>query len=199
MTEKLHISHAAILLKLERSEVFDDMKKCGHQCPACQYTMTESASDTFDRLPELEDTIPEETKKAIVYVAGYITRKDIEDDLDTYLYYERYGNYTCNLSRGGLKTPQDKAYHWAMFGAALFSLLKSNVCRTSFVKLLLKVSEAYEFDMQKFHCTTYSNILFNNFCKLTNPKSSKESDLKIIKLSDIPMVDRDQEGAGHED
>ena len=39
------------------------MKECGHHCTACQYTMTESASDIFDSLYELEDTNPEETKR----------------------------------------------------------------------------------------------------------------------------------------
>ena len=73
-------------------EALDEIND-GHVCSACSYALTGKAAETFDSLEVLESSIPEDTKKALVYISGYVTRKDTNID-DTTFYYFKYGSYT---------------------------------------------------------------------------------------------------------
>ena len=60
----------------------------------------------FDNLVELENSLTISTKTALVYIAGYVTRKDEElsekDLLDvTTFYFEKYGSYTVAIALDG--------------------------------------------------------------------------------------------------
>ena len=64
----------------------------------------------FDNVVERESSLTIETKMALVYIAGYVTRKDKElSEIDmmevTTFYYKKYGSYTDELDRGQLNIP----------------------------------------------------------------------------------------------
>ena len=71
----------------------------GHACTDCSYTIDEKESETFDPLPDLEASLPSNVIENLVYVAGYLTRKEYPTE-DTYHYYEQYGDYTRKLNLG---------------------------------------------------------------------------------------------------
>ena len=77
--------------------------------PQCSYTLDEG-SEVFDDLVESESSLTTETKMALVYIAGDVTRKD--RDLSeanmmevTTFYYKTYGSYNDELDRGQLNIP----------------------------------------------------------------------------------------------
>ena len=55
----------------------------GHRCSKCCFSLDEVTCEIFDSLPKLEGNVAEETKLALVHVAGYVTRNDdvTDDDL----------------------------------------------------------------------------------------------------------------------
>ena len=46
----------------------------------------------------------------------------------------------------------------------------------------MMVSEYHDFDMEKRHGVTLSNILFKDLGKVTSPRLGKEPALKVLKL-----------------
>ena len=61
----------------------------------------EKNMDVFHNLPSIEVNLPKEVKMALIYVAGYVVRKDQVTD-DSFIYSQEYGKYTEELNRGGL-------------------------------------------------------------------------------------------------
>ena len=124
----------------------------------------------------------------LVYIAGYVTWKDPEFDEvsllgQTTFYFEKYGEYTDSLDRGGLNIPSDSVCQWVTFCFILFNVVKNSVCRKSFSKMAMALSDTYQFDMKERHARILSNILINNHCSFSNPRSTKEPALKRLKLS----------------
>ena len=77
----------------------------GHSCERCGYLLDEEASIVFNNLEDLESSLSQDVKMALVYIAGYVCRKEKQrDELtgDTTFYLERYGGYINQLNRGGL-------------------------------------------------------------------------------------------------
>ena len=92
-----------------------DIDPSDFNCSNCSYLLDDKASDVFDNLVDLEDKILLETKMSLFHIAGYVTRHDDalgETELldSTMFYYEKYGSYTKDLDRGGLKIPTDSKY-----------------------------------------------------------------------------------------
>ena len=182
--EKLHIQRTSVILT-QKVDIDNLNVSVGHECVLCSYKLSEEASEVFDNLESLEVSLPEQTKKALVYIAGYITRKDEEKPEDELLnqteyYFEKYGDYTQMIDRGGLKTPSDSSCQWTFFCVILFHTVKDNVCQKSLSQLFMKVSEFYQFKMDHRHCVILSNICFNNYCKFVTPRSSKEPVVEAI-------------------
>ena len=76
----------------------------GHQCISCDYKLCEEGSEIFDNLENLEPSLSNEIKIALVYIAGYITRNDNQpSECEIHFYYEMYGKYTNLTDRGKLK------------------------------------------------------------------------------------------------
>ena len=75
--------------------------------------MDEVTCEIFDSLPKLEENVAEETKMALVRVAGYVTLNDNVTDDDLFevdmKYYRKYGAFTQSIDRGGLNIPSDTA------------------------------------------------------------------------------------------
>ena len=138
--EKLNIQKTKLLLQTTSS--IDNLpEETGHQCSQCDYNLDEEGSEIFDNIANLENSITIDTKMALVYIAGYVTRKDSEltesELLDvTTFYFGKYGEYTDNLDRGGLNIPNDSACQWTFFSYSLFVGVKDKVCRSSLSLLL---------------------------------------------------------------
>ena len=150
--------------------------------------MDEEAAEIFDSLPEMEGSIPQETKMSLVYIAGYITRNDKELSENellglTTFYHKKFGSITDSLDRGGLNIPSDCACQWTFFCFILFNVVKDKVCRKSLCNILMSISEFYSFNMEKRHGHILANICFKNFCVNVTPRLGKEPALKMLKLS----------------
>ena len=111
--------------------------------------MDQEASEVFDALEVLEDKIPLETKMSLCHIAGYVTRHDDQDEMEllnvTTFYYQKYGNYTKDLDRGGLKVPTDSSCQWTFFSYILFNAVKDKVCRKSLCNSFVLISDVFLF------------------------------------------------------
>ena len=188
--EKLDIMKAKLLLKLNAEDALKLNTEVGHECSKCSYTMDENACEIFDHLTDLEDIkISKDNKISLVHIAGYATRKDIGlDEVEllnaTTFYYQKYGKYTDTLDRGWLNVPSDSACQWAFFAYLMFNAVKQHVCRKSLSNIFVQISDTYSLNMTRQHAHILSNVFFNNHCKLMNPRSTKETKQKVLKLSE---------------
>lgn len=185
--EKLHIKQSSLLISLH-IDVNEFNVESGHQCSSCTYLLCEEGAEVFDNLTDLESSIPLETKMSLVYIAGYITRKDAdlsENEMleQTTFYHQKYGKFTNELDRGGLNIPSDCCCQWTFFCFILFNTVKTKVCRKSLCNIFMAVSEFYSFNMLKKHGQILSNIFLKNYCIESTPRSDKEPAVKVLKLS----------------
>ena len=149
-------------------------------CEKCKVLINNEPS--FDNLPKLEKSLPWEVKMTLVYIAGYVVRKSPVND-DTNRYLEEFGGYLKQLNRGGLTLPGDTICQWVVYSYILYHQINSHVCRTSLCNALMMIVDFYRFTgIKKQHGRILSNII-NNYYHLYSPKSSKEPELKVLKLS----------------
>ncbi|GFO33315.1 transposable element p transposase [Plakobranchus ocellatus] len=75
IVEKTNINKAKLLLNLKTDIMYDEP---GHACSNCDFAIEsdEKACEAVDSLEILESSVPTETKSVLVYIAGYVTRKD---------------------------------------------------------------------------------------------------------------------------
>ena len=159
ITEKIRICKASLLLSLSVDVEDIDNIIPGHSCSSCSYTMDKKASSVFDNLPQLEESIPDDGKSSLVYIAGYVVRKRQSTDLeDTSLYYQQYGAYTEALNRGSITIPMDSVCQCVFFFYVMFNLVKEYVCKVSLVNLFMKISDFYCFNASTKECSILSNI-----------------------------------------
>ncbi|XP_078483590.1 uncharacterized protein LOC144744006 [Ciona intestinalis] len=187
-TQQVLEKHAIIKAKLALQRNVDissiGTHSSGHSCTMCSYKLSPSDIELFDDLPAKESAVSFDEIQAIVYISGYIVRKDNDLNLDdTYNYYEKYGSYTQCLNRSGLQLPNDMACQWAILCYVMFSKVKSKVCRKSLSSIFQLVSDYYAFNMDNAHCHILSNILLNRWCKSVTPYLGKEPAQKLLKLT----------------
>ena len=185
--EKLSIKKTSLLLSLQ-CDIESFNVESGHECSSCGYLLDEKGAEVFDNLEELEASVSEDTKQAMIYVAGYIVRYDealSETQLldVTTFYHQKYGSYINALDRGGLRIPSDRACQWTLFSFIIFNAVKEHVCRTSLANIFMSISEFHSFNMERRHGIILANILLKNYCAQETPRSGKESGLKVLKLS----------------
>ncbi|XP_076437845.1 uncharacterized protein LOC143277020 [Babylonia areolata] len=184
--EKTNINRSRLLLSLE-AEAALEVEEPGHSCPDCVFNLEqdEKACQAVDDIETLEDLVSDENKSVLVYIAGYVTRKDTDyEEGQTSFYFDKYGQYTKSLDRGGLKVPSDRACQWTIFSFIIFNVVKNSVCRHSFMRIALALSDMYEFHMKERHARIVANILIKNYCRDATPRSTKEPALKRLKLSE---------------
>ena len=183
--EKWNINKAKLILQKATEEPCFNDAICGHYCDKCNYKMTEEHCELFDNLNELEKNLTDDVKESLVYIAGYVCRKDDTDECDTFAYYDRYGIYTSMLDRGGLKIPGDTICQWVFLSYILFHEIDVNyICRVSLSQLLLDIALRYEWkSIEIKHGVILANIFLNNYCHLYSPVSSSEPKVKVLKLS----------------
>ena len=61
-------------------------------CYLYNLQLCQDDSEIFDNVKNLEVSLSDEIKMAIVYIAGYISRND--NQYETHFYYENYEIYT---------------------------------------------------------------------------------------------------------
>ena len=186
--ENLAINKAKLLLK--QGTDFEDLPAdAGQKCERCKLEMTNELLETLHSLEALEKRIDKETMMSLVYIAGYVFRnltlKDDELSQTTTFYYQKYGSFQADIDRGGLQVPTDMACQWACFCFVMFGNVKDLVCRRSLSDLFMTVSNTYDFHFTRRKAETLSNVFLNNHCKLTTPRSRKETSQKVLKLSEI--------------
>ena len=76
--------------------------------------------DVFLNISDMENNLPNDVKMSLVYVAGYVVRKDTENFDDTKFYVQSFGKYTDELNRGGLTLPGDNVCQWVFFHTYFF-------------------------------------------------------------------------------
>ena len=92
--EKLNISKAKLLLKLNRETVNDLYQiESGHYCDKCAFKLTEQVCDVMDFLLEMQSSISEDSMMDLVYIAGFLIAKNKEqiNEDGSHFYYEKYG------------------------------------------------------------------------------------------------------------
>lgn len=73
--EKVNISKAFSLLS-NNFNVDSFNIESGYLCFNCSFLLGENSDEIFDSLPELECSVPENTKIVLTQMVGYITRND---------------------------------------------------------------------------------------------------------------------------
>ena len=184
VVEKTNINRSKLLLSL-KADI--ESEEPGHSCSDCAFELKdhEQGCEAVDNLQELEGSLPEETKATLLYIAGYVTFKhpEREDIGQTSFYFEKYGGYLESLDRGGLTVSSDRACQWTFFSYIVFNLVKDCVCRASFMKIALTLSDMFEFMMEERHSRILANIFLKNYVRGATPRSTKEPSLKRLKLS----------------
>ena len=150
--QKTAIKHTQLALELEIIDL--NTKDVGHVCDKCNRLLSPEECDVFDcltdssNLDELEEVLDESSKMGLVHIAGYVERKEDEDkEHETFNYYEKYGNFTSHINRGGLHKPDDSTSQWVFMCYYLFSVVpKTEVCRTSLARYFFDLSECYSLD-----------------------------------------------------
>ena len=132
--EKVKIQRAQLSLQIG-IDVDSLSAESAHNFEKCGFLLNEKACESFDNVAELENNLPVDVKDALVYIAGYVTRKD-ENLEGTQIYYSQYGNYTAELNRGGLNLPTDNVCQWVIFSYIAFHEIANNVCRKSLCNVL---------------------------------------------------------------
>ena len=69
--ENVNIYKASLLLSANVNVDSFNIEK-GHSCFNCSFLLDENSAGIFDGLPELESSVPEDTKMVLAYMAGYI-------------------------------------------------------------------------------------------------------------------------------
>ena len=179
--EKMRIHHTKLSLQLNIEYEVEG----GHNCDACGRDLEEGEQEIVDNLAELESKIQEDTMFSIIYISGYVQRKNgSEGDDDTFFYYQKFGEYFNKLDRGGLVAPNDSIVQWVSLCFIFFNQVTGVVCRNFLIKHFLYIAEKYDIDsILEKHCRTLANIFLKNSSKLNSPHSAKEANLKVIKLS----------------
>ncbi|XP_066923516.1 uncharacterized protein [Clytia hemisphaerica] len=186
--EKLDIKKTKLLLKLN-VDLSVLRAEPGHCCDKCFFALDRDGISLLNQLEEEEMSIPVETKMSLIYMAGYVARKDEMSEQElfdaTMFYAQKYGKYLHELDRGGLKIPTDTICQWTMFSYIMFNHIRHLVCRTSLSDVLMSIAHTYAFDsITKNNAMILSNIFLNNFCKSQTPRSSKEASQKVLKLKE---------------
>ena len=81
-----------------------------------------------------------------------------------------------------LMIPDDSVCQWTIFSYILFHEVVNDCCCTSLCNLLMMIAEFYSFYVSRQHDIMLCNILFNNYCILYSPLSTKEPKQKVLKL-----------------
>ena len=105
---RLHLSYkcpTAESLLLNQNVNIDAFDvKPGHQCTSCDDKLYEEGSEIFVNPENLEPSLSDEIKMALMYIAGYITINDNQpSEYGTHYYYDKYRKYINSIDCEKLK------------------------------------------------------------------------------------------------
>ena len=146
------------------------------------FLLNETICEVIDNLLKLQKSLTKSVLKSLIYIAGYVERKD--DRCDSHFYASEYGNYLHELRRGGLKVSGETITQFVIYGYIVFYQVLEITWRTSFTNILMIVLDIYRLEVKRKRGLILSNISFNNYCKLYSPRSNKEPTQKFLKLID---------------
>ena len=175
--EKVVIRNTKLLLQIG-NEI--DSLSC-NSYSKCGFLLNESICEIIKNLPDLQKSLTKTVLMSLIYIAGYVEKKD--DNCDSYVYATEYGNYLHELSREELNVPGDTIDQFAIYGYIFFYQVSEITCCKSFTRILMIVSDIYRLDVNRNHGFILSNVLFNNHCKLYSPRSKKEPPQKLFKIA----------------
>ena len=79
--ENVRVSKAKLLLNLSGDAINNLVEiEPGHHCLKCSFTLTEQMCDILDCLPEMQVSVSADLIAALVYIAGYLTTKNKNND-----------------------------------------------------------------------------------------------------------------------
>ena len=117
------------------------MLKMGMIVQNVAYLLNVEGCNAFDKLADLKNSLSENIKMVLLYIAGYITRNDEKDNEDdTTIYYQKYGRLMKNC--GGLNIPTDSLCQWSIFCCIMFTFVKDVTCRRSLSNIFILISDA---------------------------------------------------------
>lgn len=116
MIEKVHFKQSSLLLSLDVDKEEFNVES-GHQWASCSYLLRKEDSEIFGNLPELKSPTATETEMFLVYIAGFITCKDLEQ--------------TDLLETEGFNTPSNCSSQRSFSFLPIFNSIKDKVCRRS--------------------------------------------------------------------
>ena len=154
-----------------------------HFCEKCSYLLSEEQCKVFDSLLELEETLPYDVKSTLIYIVGYVTRKDKSNANYIFIYVEQFGRFTLGLDRGGLNIPGDSICEWVCFCYIIFYSVVKDVPCYLLCDILLDIAERFIFEVEKKESNILSNVFFNNNCRLNSLVSNCEPKVKVLKPS----------------
>ena len=143
--EKTQLALDLYIVSLDTSDV-------EHSCSACDRMLSGEECDLFealshpDNLSELEKVLDESSKTGLVHISGYVQKKhNVESEHDTFEYFDKYGNYTDHLDRGGLTKPNDSTVQWVFMAYYFFVSLESKYecCRKSLGRYLIDLADSH--------------------------------------------------------
>ena len=119
-----------------------------YNCSKCGYLPDEMACQTFDNLPDLETKISKDIKKSLLYITGYVRRKNCltKENIsnNTSFYFQEYGNFLKEINCDSFKL--DNTIEDMLFCFIIFSVIKLRTCRNLFEKRLKSVSGNHHFN-----------------------------------------------------
>ena len=177
--EKLNISKAKLLLKLNRETVNDLYHiESGHYWDKCSFKLTEQMCDIMDFLPEMQSSISEDSMMGLIYIAGFLISKDKEqiNEDDSHFYYEKYGSFTADFNRVSLHIPGDSVCQWVIYNYVMFHEIAHHCCRKSLCNVLLIIAELYDLSITDWYpqdLPTFCLIIIAVFI-LQNPLKNRD-------------------------
>ena len=150
IVQKTNIEKTQLALDLDIVSL--DTSDVEHSCSACDRMLSGEECDLFealsdpDNLSELEKVLDESTKTGLVHISGYVQKKhNVESEHDTFEYFDKYGNYTDHLNRGGLTKPNDSTVQWVFMAYYFFVSLenKFECCRKSLGRYLIDLADSH--------------------------------------------------------
>ena len=96
--------------------------------------MNDKECEVFDNLHALEVSVKEETLLSLIYVAGYVQKKDgVVKENDSLFHYHKFGKHVDALNRGSLPLPQVYLVQGCIFCVIFFLQALDAGCRKYFV------------------------------------------------------------------
>ena len=93
--------------------------------------MDNNSIEVFENLPTFEMSLPIEVKETMVYIAGYIVRKDESTE-------------STKNCRRGLAKPNDTSCQFVFFGYILFREIMHDVCKKTLCSNLMVIAEFFK-------------------------------------------------------